>query len=92
MFPYFLDTDGRKWDVCGIHFCVDWGGRQAQMECQWYDDEKYHMKTFVYYYLTNEFTQWNSTEICDSTADVDGLFITSLHNMFKLFDNGERAS
>ena len=90
MLPKFIDTLNRSWDVLEIHFCIDFGGRQAQIECQLHEEGNYKVKTFVYCYLRNEFTQWNSTEVCDSEVDINQDFFKTLRNMFLAFDDGKR--
>ncbi len=83
--PWFEDTDGRKWDVLSLNFCVDWGGRQCQIEAQTQDGDKYSTKSFVVYYLGEVFAQWDSEEYT-SVTPVKGMLYECVMQMFNTFD------
>jgi hypothetical protein len=80
--PHFFTTDGRKWNILEMRVCVDFGGRQMQIEAQC-DGEWKLLKTFVYHYLTDEFKQWDREE-CFDLVPVKGKFAESLKIMFDL--------
>lgn len=90
--PHFTDEDTNCWSVLSMSWCVDFGGRQCQIECQRENgDGKSPVKTFVIYGKTGEFVQWSSGEVCDSVPK-KGLFYTKVMTMFKDFDTtGEVA-
>lgn len=80
--PSFEDQDGRVWQLISLHFVVDFGGRQIQIDAQ----HEGQVKTFVYYYLDDRFTQWDSQEVCDSIP-LDGNFQSLLKKLYSTFDN-----
>ena len=61
---------------------MDFGGRQIQVDAQ----HEGKVKTFVYYYLDDRFTQWDSQEVCDSLP-LDGNFQSLLKKLYSTFDN-----
>lgn len=89
-FPHFYDTNENKFDVLEMHFCIDFGGRQCQIEAQLNNgDGNYPTKTFVIYYKTNDFTQWDSKEELDSTP-VKDKFFNAVIALFKAFDEANQ--
>ena len=83
--PHFFDEDGNKFDVLSMNFCIDFGGRQCQIECQRNnDDGTYPVKDFTIFYLKQEFTQRNDEQVCDSTP-VKGVLYDCVMQMFKAF-------
>lgn len=86
--PHFFTEDGRKWSVLEMHVCVDFGGRQIQIEAQC-DGEWDLQKTFVYYYCSDTFVQWDSEE-CIDISPKSGKLTQSLKYMFDIFAEGEK--
>jgi hypothetical protein len=86
--PHFSDESGNRWEVLSMNFCVDFGGRQCQIEAQSIDEDgTYVEKTFVIYYLGGEFSQWDSEECVDATP-IKGKLYDLIIMMFEAFDNG----
>ena len=84
--PHFKDTDDNTWEVLSMDWCVDFGGRQCQIQCQRNNgDELYPEKTFVIYGLDGEFCQWDSEEVGEHKP-VRGIFYKAIMDMFRLFD------
>lgn len=84
--PHFFDNLGNRWEVLSMNFCVDWGGRQCQIECQRNNnDGVWPTKAFVIHYLGQSFKQWDSTELVDCSPCKD-TFYKLVINMFKEFD------
>lgn len=81
--PSFSDQEGNIWNVLQMNWCVDFGGRQCQIECQM--ENGGDMKTFVIYGLDGDFRQWSKDECCDSQPE-KGLFYKKVMEMFKAFD------
>lgn len=84
--PYFKDNDDNTWNILSMNWCIDWGGRQCQIECQRNNgDGIYPIKSFVIYGLTGEFRQWDEEEVISCTPIKDG-FYKHVMDMFKYFD------
>lgn len=80
LLPYFIDQNDNTWELLSINVCIDFGGRQAQMEFQRNnEDGTYPTKTFVYYYNSDEFVQWDREEVEDITVDMDTYRETKLY-------------
>ena len=87
--PHFTDDRDNRWEVLSLDFCVDFGGRQCQIETQRNNgDEHYPTKTFVIYYLSQEFVQWSREEYED-VEPIKGKFYDLIMAMFKAFDKGK---
>jgi len=85
--PHFYDHHDNCWDVLEMNWCIDWGGRQCQVNCQLNNNgNTYPQKTFVIYGLTGEFTQWDSDELMNSIPDIDNEFYRHVMSLFKVFD------
>lgn len=83
--PHFFDKDGNKFDVLSMDFCIDFGGRQCQIECQRNnDDGTYPIKDFTIFYLSGVFSQRSSEQICDSDP-VKCKFYDCVMQIFKVF-------
>lgn len=85
--PRFYDTEDREWTILELHFCINFGGRSIEMECQWENSGKFYTKWFVYYYLTNTINQWDANELVSVEVSADQPLIKQFHTMYKLFDN-----
>ena len=89
---YLEDEQANRWEVLRMDWCVDFGGRQCQIECQRQNgDGNFPTKTFVIYGLDGEFTQWNNGEVGDHEP-IKGDFYTAVMGMFSLFDNTNLVS
>lgn len=77
--PFIEDSLGNRWEVLSINFCVDFGGRQAQIEVQ--NLESNETRGFSYYYRSKLFV--------DDKGEFDlvkGVFSDALEDMFNKFD------
>lgn len=84
--PYFKDTDGNRWEVLSMNWCIDFGGRQCQVKCQRNnDDNTFPSKTFVIF-GTGTFAQYNYYEVASCTPEADTQFYKSVMQMFRDFD------
>jgi hypothetical protein len=91
--PYFDDTDGNRWEVLAMNFCIDFGGRQCQIECQRNNnDGTYPSKTFVVYGVSGYFFQWDSTEIQHSEPEADSRLYKSVMQLFRDFDEVQNSN
>jgi hypothetical protein len=81
--PHFVDLEDNTWVLMSLDFCIDFGGRQIQFNvCK---DAKGQEKTFVYYYLDDDFLQWSEDEV--ENVDASALINSSLHKALKpMFD------
>ena len=85
--PHFFDDAGNKFNVLSMSFCVDFGGRQCQVECQMDNgDDRYPIKDFTIYWKSKDFTQRDSKQVCDTTPEKSD-FYHSVVNMFDLFND-----
>lgn len=84
--PYFEDTEGNRWEILDMSWCVDWGGRQCHITCQRNNgDTQYPVKSFVIYGVDGGFCQWDRDEVQPSEP-VKGKFYECVMQMFKVFD------
>lgn len=77
--PFIEDVLGNRWEVLAINFCVDFGGRQAQIEVQ--NITINEARDFTYYYQSKLFV--------DNKGEFDlvkGAFFDSIECMFITFD------
>lgn len=77
--PFIEDTEKNRWEVLSVNFCVDFGGRQAEIDVQ--NLQTNEEKTFVYFYHSQLFV--------DFKGEIElrkGLFSDMMHNMFEAFD------
>jgi hypothetical protein len=82
-FPHKIES-GMRYDVLAIHFCVDFGGRQSEVEFQIFcDGKKVGEISVSYYYLTNE---WGK-----SSWSVDDKLTEWLRNGWIIFDTTKEA-
>jgi len=81
--PHLFTNTGDKWDVLEMHFCIDFGGRQVQIEAQ--NTGTYVTKAFVYYYMDDSFMQWDSSEHVDAQP-LNGKLTDVLKHMFEVFE------
>lgn len=75
--PFINDVFGNRWEVLSINFCVDFGGRQAQVEVQNLSTNE--TRDFTYYYQSKLFVD-NKGEFdlikADFSDAIESLFIT----------------
>lgn len=83
--PHMKDTNGNVWTLLSMNFCIDFGGRACQMEFQTEVDGQFKTKSFVIYWKSKEFVQWDSSEFADCTP-VKGLLFQKVIEMFDAFD------
>ena len=77
--PFIEDTLGNRWEVLTINFCVDFGGRQAQIEVQNLTTNE--TRHFTYYYQSKLFVV-NKGEF----DLIKGAFSDSIECMFLTFN------
>ena len=76
--PYIESEDGDVWNVLAVHFCIDFGGRQAQIEVQ--STTTHPCRWFTIYYLVDEFIG------DEEVIPVKGAFYNQIMSMFEYFD------
>ena len=82
--PHFEDDQGNVWEMLQINVCIDFGGRQAQIEFQRNnDDGTFPVKTFVYCYNSDEFRQWDSEELEDIQINMASFRETAMYKAIR---------
>ena len=83
--PFLEDEQGNRWEVLQMDWCVDFGGRQCQIECQRNNgDGTFPIKSFVIYGKDGDFRQWDRK--VGNHKPVKGMFYKSVMDMFLQFD------
>lgn len=77
--PFVEDAEGNRWEVLSINFCVDFGGRQAQIEVQNLSTNE--SKDFIYFYQSKLFLESKGEVLIQK-----GVFSQYIESMFSSFD------
>lgn len=77
--PFVEDSEGNRWEVLSINFCVDFGGRQAQIEVQNLSTNE--SKGFIYFYQSKLFLESKGEVLIQK-----GVLSLYLESMFSSFD------
>jgi hypothetical protein len=73
--PHITDCEDTCWHLLEMHFCIDFGGRQIQMEFQREEEGNYITKSATFYYLENSFeTEIDVDRSSDETQKMFGIF------------------
>lgn len=83
--PFIEDVDGNRWEVLGLNFCVDFGGRQAQIEVQNLSTNQ--TKDFTYYYQSKLLLEAKGEIVL-----VKGVFSQYLESILSSFDRMSKES